>query len=208
MPALVVDGVATTIQNPSQIATALGLEVPDRLPVAVLARETLTILNAWLGAIGGIDLETLTAPTPSRGRSLRNLTVNVFHAIDLLPEAWRTGSFAWEPELDDQREAVLTTAPQITAYVDAIRHRWRDFVESELLPSGEGSPAGDTRDAPLITSPRGEVSFPELLDAQRTHAAYHYRQLEHVLNADDAGRTVAEPVLTRLTGLDLPGSVY
>jgi hypothetical protein len=202
-----VDEVTTTIQSTTQIAAALGLETSERLRVEVLAAETLLVITAWTSALEGLDIETLTAPTPSRGRSLRNLTVNVFHAIELLPAAWETGWFAWEPELDEQLELFLPTAKEIVRYACQIRDRWQEFVTSELMRPVGGRSTDDVSDS-VVSSPRGELSFGVLLDAQRTHAAYHYRQLESFLHAQPGLRKPVEPVLTRLSQLSLPTSVY
>ena len=74
------------------------------------------VLDAWLKLIRPLDQETLTAPTPSRGRSLRNLTVNVFHPFELLPTAFETGRFDWDPTLDEDREAAVQNAAAVVAY--------------------------------------------------------------------------------------------
>ena len=39
-------------------------------------------------------------------RSLRNLTVNVFHPFELLPTAFDEGRFDWDPDLDDAYFAI------------------------------------------------------------------------------------------------------
>ena len=62
------------------------------------------ILAAWLGHLHTTPWSVLLAPTPARGRSLRNLTVNVFHPFELLPAAWTSGEFDWRPEDDGSRE--------------------------------------------------------------------------------------------------------
>jgi hypothetical protein len=75
----------------SQLADVLGLPWRAPLPPDVLAADTVTLLAAWASGIA--PLEALLAPTPSRGRSLRNLTVNVHHPFELLPRAWGDGDF-------------------------------------------------------------------------------------------------------------------
>jgi hypothetical protein len=169
LPSLLVDGVATPVLHVSQIADALGLPWRPRLPPSALARDTVVLLETWLTGIAGLALVELLAPTPSRGRSLRNLTVNVFHPFELLPAAWVEGSFPWDPDRDGQRESALVDADALTAYARRTLERWSGFLDDVR----EDLDAGDRE----VTSPRGRVSFAVLLDTQRWHAAYHLRQL-------------------------------
>ncbi len=117
----------------------------------------------------GLDWEALTRPTPSRGRSLRNLTVNVFHPFELLPAAWHERAFPWEPELDGKRELLLESAPALVAYGERVLGDWSDFVLEHADELGR-------RDPP-VASPRGEVRFSALLDSQLRHAAFHRDEL-------------------------------
>ena len=53
-------------------------------------------------------LGVLVAPTPSRGRSVRNLTVNTFRPFELLVEARRSHTFRWYTgDADAERERPL-----------------------------------------------------------------------------------------------------
>ena len=153
----------------SQLAAALGLPVPATQESTRLAWETLPVLRSWLDRVRELDWETLTRPTPSRGRSLRNLTVNVFHPFELLPGAWREAGFPWEPERDGEREALIESAPELVAYAERILADWTDFVlecEDELGLRN-----------PTVVSPRGEVLFSALLEHQLEHASFHREQL-------------------------------
>ncbi len=149
------------------------------------------LLRAWLVGIRPLTLEALLDPTPARGRSLRNLTVNVFHPFELLPTAWETGIFPWDPDEDATREQTLTTAEGIVRYAEEIRATWEMFV------GREGSEP--SRSAPAIVSPRGIVTFSVVLDAQRWHAAFHLRQLDAVLDTH---------LLPELVELALPAEVF
>jgi len=130
-------------------------------------------------------------PTPSRGRSLRNLTVNVFHPFELLPTAWATGDFPWDPDEDAAREQTLTNAERVIGYAAGIHAAWGVWVDrrgADIFHSD-----------PRIFSPRGEITFSVLLDTQRWHAAFHLRQLDTILD------TRLLPVLTELA---LPADVF
>ena len=169
VPSLMVDGVLTPILHVSQLAAALGLPVPPAQEAARVAWETLPLLRSWLDRLRGLDWELLTAPTPARGRSLRNLTVNVFHPVELLPAAWRTGSFPWEPERDDEREAALGTPAAVVGYAESAYAGWSDFVLANADELG-------LRD-PVVASPRGELRYSALLESQLRRVSFHHEQV-------------------------------
>ncbi len=73
VPSLSVGGVASPILHVSQLASMLRLEAPPSLEATRLAWDAVAVLDAWVSLIAPLDFEALTAPTPSRGRSLRNL---------------------------------------------------------------------------------------------------------------------------------------
>ncbi len=157
----------------------------------MLAADSVLLLDLWTRGIAALDQESLLSPTPSRGRSLRALTVNVHHPFEILPAAWPTGSFPWDPDRDGDREVGLTTAAAVRAYAAGVLTSWRSFVTrfgAEL----------DTHD-PVIATPRGDVPYSVVLDTQRWHAAYHLRQLEAVTD---------QALLPDLDALALPVEVF
>ena len=168
----------TPILHVSQIASALGLPAPAGGDASRLAWELFSALERWLTLIRPLSLERLAAPTDSRGRSIRNLTVNVFHPVTLLPGAWESGAFDWDPDGDDEREAVLGSAAEVVAYAERIAGDWTAF----LLEAGDDLNA-DVR----VTSPRGELPYAELLDSQAGHAAFHLAQIEDALRSGGTG---------------------
>ena len=199
VPSLVADGIATPILHVSQLASMLGLEAPPQLEVTRLAWDAAAVLGAWIELIAPLDLGTLTAPTPSRGRSLRNLTVNVFHPFELLPDAFATGRFEWDPTLDDQREVALADATAVVDYASQRHLRWQGWLmehEDDLVG----------RD-PEVSSPRGSLTYANLLASQRWHAAFHYRQL--LVFLEGRGHDVARALsLASLADLELPREVF
>jgi len=150
------------------------LPVPGSSEPTRVAWETLPLLRSWLDCLRPLELERLTAPTQSRGRSLRNLTVNVFHPIELLPAAWSTHDFPWEPERDDEREEGLATAAEVVGYAECRLADWTDFVLEHADDLGE-------RD-PIVSSPRGDLLFSALLDSQLEHVSFHHAQLVEFLS--------------------------
>ena len=173
----------------SQLAEALGLTAPPGRSAAREGEEALVVLRAWVDALGAATWEALLVPTPARGRSLRNLTVNVFHPFELLPAAWTRGEFPWRPEDDRAREELLDGRDDLLAFAVGAADGWRGFLAGDDVDGGD----------PVVESPRGPVSFSALVSFQRWHAAYHYRQLVHVLGVE------AAPVLD---GLALPLDVF
>ncbi|MFN0155690.1 MAG: hypothetical protein ACKVUT_15050 [Gaiella sp.] len=199
VPSLLVGGVVSPILHVSQLASLLGLEAPPQLGASRLAWDTVAVLDGWLRAIRSLDTEVLLAPTPSRARSLRNLTVNVFHPFELLPPAFADRWFDWDPDGDDEREAALRDAEAVVAYAAERLLAWQDWLrvhEADLI-------AGD----PEVGSPRGAVTFANLLASQRWHAAFHYRQLLAFL--ESRGRAPVDALsLATLAGLELPVQVF
>jgi hypothetical protein len=175
VPSLVVGGRTVPILHVSQLAEALGLPSPPSDSPGRDGADAAAILEAWLGRLRTTPWPALLEPTPARGRSLRNLTVNVFHPFELLPGAWTSGELDWRPEDDDTREAALATPDDLIAFAESAAAGWRSFLDAHEL-------AG--RDPPVAT-PRGRVSFSTLVAFQRWHAAYHYRQLVSVLGGPD-----------------------
>jgi hypothetical protein len=167
LPSVVVDGVVTPLFHVSQLAAVLGLPPPEGAEWSAAGWDIATILRAWCDQLREIGFELALEPTPSRGRTLRNLTVNAFHPIELLVEAWGTGRFDWDPDLDAERERALTDARALTAYAERVAASWHDFLLAAADAPGDA----------LFTTPRGELEFSALVASQRWHAAYHYRQL-------------------------------
>ncbi len=193
-----IDGTAVPILHRSQIASLLGLQSQDEGAAGSLAWDCATLLEAWIAQLRGLSFDLLLAPTRSRKRSIRNLTVNVFHPFELLPHACLHGTFAWDPDLDDVREAPLTDAGVVTGYATERRDRWVAFLVDHGTTFDPQQP---------VETPRGAVALAALLSAQRWHGAFHYRQLIDFLRERDAMVTTPFP-LDRLDGLDLPPELY
>jgi hypothetical protein len=181
VPSLVLGTQTIPLLHVSQLARALGLSQPSARGNALSAWSATGTLQLWLDRIRPLGWPTLRQPTQSRGRSIRNLTVNVFHPFELLPPAWDTGRFDWDPDRDDERERALKSAAAVVEYAEQIAQAWAEFVathEDEL----------ERRD-PQVQTLRGDLSYSELLEAQCAHADFHRRELDEFLAAQ---RAVAE----------------
>lgn len=198
LPSLVIDGAAVPILHRTQIASLLGLPSREEGAAGSLAWDCAALLQAWIAQLGGLPPELLVAPTRSRGRSIRNLTVNTFHPFELLPTACASGTFAWDPDLDDEREAPLVDTRAVIAYAAERHDGWVAFLGDDGDTLNPGRP---------VETPRGALALGALLSAQRWHVAYHYRQLIDFLR--ESGVAVADPFpLDRLNGLGLPAALY
>ena len=191
--------------HPSQIASLLGLAggsggVGADGDGLRLAWDLSAILDAWVDHLRLLDWETICAPTPSRGRTLRNLTCNTFHPITLLPGAAEHGVFLWNPDDDATREAALADTPAAVAYAATIATDFQGWLlGAEGLLAGAGS-------RPVKTL-RGDLDMATLLVAQRWHAAFHYRQLK-VFLASRGSELPGSFRIKALADLELPQEVF
>ena len=198
IPSLLADETATPILHRSQLALLLSLPVAGSGDARRVAGGTISILGSWTTLIEPAGWEILIAPTPSRGRTIRNLTVNVFHPFELLSTAWAGGRFEWDPDRDDEREAQIETAEALHRYASAIVQMWTAAlleIDPELA-----------REDRHVDSPRGEIAFSNLLEQQRWHAAFHYRQITTFLVS--RGQEVRSLDLAGFVGVDLPEDVF
>lgn len=206
IPAAVVDGRVLSVLYPGQLAPLLGLPEPGGLDAVRHAWDLVALCDAWADAVGEIPPELvgermpLSTPDPGRHITFRDLVVNVFHPIVLVPDAWTTGDLPWFPEERD--EEIAGTLPDHAAVAEYARRgakTWTGFV----LDRDEGELA---RRNPEVTSPRGTVRFDALVASQRWHAAFHYRQLVHVLA--EWSHPLRRPLdLGTIAGLELPAEV-
>jgi hypothetical protein len=199
VPSIEIDGRAMPVLHVSQIASLLDLPAVELPANPRLAFDTVNVLSSWVDILDDMSWEQITAPTRSRGRSIRNLTVNTFHPFELLPTAWRDGRFDWYPEEDQKREDQLHRAEDVRAYARERLLGWQMFlldVEDEL-----------EQHDPFVESPRGDAYFSAVLTSQRWHCAFHHRQLVHYL--EECGASVEDLLDVEIIhDLDLPENVY
>jgi hypothetical protein len=199
VPSLVLDGSARPVLHVSQLSTWLGLPLPESEASTRAGWEILGLLRVWVDHLRAVDDALLLEPTPSRERTIKELTVNTFHPLELLPEAWTSAEFDWHPEDDAARMEALPHADAVRGYAERIADGWNLF----LLDAGA---ALDERD-PQVRSPRGTLAYSTLLTAQRWHVAFHYRQVSVFLAA--RGVELATALAPEaLEQFELPRDVY
>lgn len=200
IPSLLAGGRTFPIMHPSQIASLLDLPRSETGVDSVrLGWDIVSILDNWAELVPQAPWELLVASTPSRGRSVRNLTVNTFRPFELLAEAWRSHTFQWYTgEADAERERPLTDHDKLARFAWEIMRRWEDF----LMETGD-----ELGEDPEIESNRGKAPYSVILRSQKWHAAFHHRQIVAFLRSEGVGLEGALDV-EAFEDLDLPREVY
>lgn len=199
VPAVVAGEQVVPVLHVSQVASLLGLPLPDTRSGVTLAWDAVTVLDSWLSQVERLDWQQLTLPTRSRGRTLRNLTVNVFRPYGLLPAAWRTGEFPWGAGGDEPVEAALTTERELLDWAFGVLADWQGFLLDHADELGDRDPE--------VVTPKGTVAYSVVLTSQRYHAAAHHRQLVHTLA--EWGLDVDDVLdVERLEGLELAERIF
>jgi hypothetical protein len=201
------------LQHPSQAALLLGFEAPPALRDAwQVAWDVDAIAQAWLEVARETPWDAVLESVPGLARTPLALTVDALVGIAALTDALASGWFHWPGnprtgELGDASVvayeasivAGLRDREDLLAFARPVVRAWRDAV-------GEHDDA--LRNAPdrMLQAPRGALTLVELLEAQRLHAAQHYRQATTFLAAQ--GQPFPELELERLYGLRLPEAIY
>jgi hypothetical protein len=158
------------------------------------------LLDAWVAHLRVFDWEFVCAPTPSRDRTLRELTVNVFNPYDLAPAAWDRGNLPWHPEDDPTRALGFESAEALSSWAADIARRFGEFL-------AVNEPDLEDPRRP-ISSPRGELEWGPFVSSQRWHAAFHYRQLVAFAELRGVRRPQGALELSTFAGLELPSEVF
>ena len=213
VPTLVVDGIAHVLQHPSQAGMLLGLETPPALRDALqVAWDIDSIMQALLELATETPWEGLLEPMPVLGRTPLALAVDASVGIKALLEPFATGWFHWPGnpvtgETGDQAVvsyeasivATIDDRAALTAFVGSVAEAWRAFVvdNEEAIRAEPARP---------VRTPRGELTWVGLLEAQRLHAAQHYRQA--TTQVASLGLPVPDLDVEQFYGMRLPKSIY
>lgn len=184
----------------SQLARLLELPVPEMPEASRLAYDLLLVVGFWTSLIRPLPFELLVADTESRGRSIRNLTMNAVYPISLLPETYKTGKFDWGlVDIDEQLAQRYEDTEALAAFAQSVHDSWAVFLAGYEDVLAE-------RD-PWIDAPRGRMRFSELLGHQRWHLSFHYRQIGEFLATQ--GRPVPDAMrIDAAIDIELPPTVF
>ena len=213
MPTLVIDGIPHVLQHPSQAGGLLRLEVPPPLRDARrVAWDIDSLMTAWVELCADTPWDVLTAPIAGFGRTPLALAVDASVGIQALREPFGGGWFHWPGNPETGETGDQTVVAYEAAVVQRIADRgdlldfvtpvaggWRDFVVAN-------ENAFDSDPARPVRTPRGALTWVELLEAQRLHCAQHYRQATTWLASK--GHTTPQLELETMYGMRLPEAVY
>jgi len=213
VPTLVIDGTAHVLQHPSQAGALLGLETPPALrDAARVAWDLDDIAQALLELAASTPWEALIEPVPGFGRTPLALAVDAANGIAQLPDAFSSDWFHWpgNPRTGETGDAAVVayeaslvaaieSRDDLLAFVRPVAEAWHRFVVAEE----DAFRANPTRP---VRTPRGDLTWVELLEAQRLHAAQHYRQAASGIVA--SGCTPPPLDFEAMYGLRLPASIY
>jgi hypothetical protein len=199
VPAIEIDGTMTAIMHVSQVARLLDLPAPAIAEPSRIAYDLGLLVGSWERIVRALPAEAVVSPTASRGRSVRNLTMNAVFPISLLPEAHETGIFDWGlVDLDEERAQPFADGPALAEFARGVHDAWSSFVLAHEDTLGT--------EAAWVETPRGRMRFVDLLSHQRWHLAFHHRQIVDYLAS--LGRELPDARdLPRRLGVDLPDTV-
>ena len=201
------------LQHPSQAGILLGLETPPALRDAVqVAWDIDAVLGALVELCRTTPWEALLEPMPGLNRTPLALAVDASVGIRALLEPFESEWFHWPGnpltgELGDAavvaHEASIVSEihhrDELLALVGGTAAAWQGYVVANE-DAFRAEP-----DRPVVT-PRGELTWVELLEAQRLHAAQHYRQA--TTQVAWLGHRVPELDLASLYGMRLPEAIF
>jgi hypothetical protein len=213
VPTLVLDGVAHVLQHPGQAEALLGFPAAGApAEAAQVARDIDAVVGAWLELAEAAPWPVLLERLPRLGRTPLALAVDTFIGIAALAGAHESGWFHWpgDPRTGETGDAaVVAYEASLVAEVEG-----RDDLLAFLRPVAaawhavalDHDPALLVEPDRPVRAPRGELTWVELLEAQRLHAAQHLRQATTFLGA--RGERVPALDLAQLDGLRLPAKAY
>jgi hypothetical protein len=213
VPTLVVDGTPHVLQHPSQAWALLDLRGPPPPgdPVEV-AWDIDRIVGAWVELLGETPWDARLEPLPRLDRTPLDLGVDTLVGVAALTDSFATGWFHWPGnpatgatgdaavvEYQDSIVAGIGSREELLAFAHPVAAAWRQALRDhdQALRAEAGR---------MMRAPRGDITLVRLLEAQRLHAAQHYRQATTFLTA--RGLPVPAVDLAQLHGLRLPAFVY
>jgi hypothetical protein len=213
VPTLVVGGTPHVLQHPSEAGVLLGLGATAPLGDArQVAWDIDEIVGAWLELLEITTWEAMQEPLPRLARTPLDLGVDSLVGIAALTRAFSTGWFHWpgNPETGATGDAAVVgyqdaiveaigSREELLGFARPVAQAWR----AALLDHDDALRSDSLR---AIRAPRGDLQWVRLLEAQRLHAAQHYRQATRFLS--ERGRPVPRLDLADLYGLELPEFVY
>ena len=201
------------LQHPSQAWALLGLAgSPPPGDAVQIAWDIDEIVGAWLELLEEAPWDALVDPLPRLARTPLDLGVDTLVGIAALTEAFSTGWFHWPGNPATGATGDAAVVEYQNSIVEEIRSREalrafaRPVADAWRQALGDYDEALRAEPGRTMRAPRGDLTWARLLEAQRLHAAQHYRQATTFLIA--CGLPVPAIDLAELHGLQLPQFVY
>ena len=169
-------------------------------------------MAAWVEVCTETPWDALTSPIAGFGRTPLALAVDASVGIKALLEPFVSEWFHWpgNPETGETGDQTVVAYEasivqrivdrgDLLTFVATVAADWRDFVvaNDDAFASDPARP---------VRTPRGPLTWVELLEAQRLHCAQHYRQATTWLTS--RGQEAPLLDLETLYGMRLPDAVY
>ena len=169
-------------------------------------------MTDWVEVCTQTAWDELISPIAGFGRTPLALAVDGSVGIQALLEPFGSEWFHWpgNPETGEKGDQTVVAYEasiverivdrgDLLAFVATVAADWRGFV----VANDEAFAADPARP---VRTPRGPLTWVELLEAQRLHCAQHYRQATTWLTS--RGLKIPPLDLETLYGMRLPESVY
>lgn len=157
------------ILHTDQLREFLGLPISDsRTSCRELADAMNRILEAVEEAVRLVPSEMLSAPTPNRGRDLRELVFNIHDRIGPMVDALSSGVYPWVSADEYAISRRFGTTAELAAYCRGMRTAWFEGTVRVNADRVENS---------LVETKKGPVTQLQLLESRAFHSAQHLRQI-------------------------------
>jgi hypothetical protein len=157
------------ILHTDQLREFLGLPVSAaRASYRELAEAMNRVLEAVEEAVRLVPSEMLAAPTPNRGRDLRELVFNIHDRIGPMADALSSGVYPWVSADEYALSRRFSTTAELVAYCREMRTAWflgTVRADAERVENG------------LVETKKGTVTHLQLLESRAFHSAQHLRQI-------------------------------
>jgi hypothetical protein len=156
------------ILHNDQLREFLGIPLSAIRPsYRELAEAMNRVLAAVEEAVALVPSAMLSAPTPNRGRDLKELVFNIHDRIGPMVEALDSGIYAWTSGDEYAESRRFDTTEELVRYCRKARTQWFEGT----------CRVQDDRSEKIVETKKGPVTQLQLLESRAFHSAQHLRQI-------------------------------